>query len=231
MLLKPLSTAFGYNDLAPISRGMVALYPFSEGNGDKLTDLTNNRNHGDLFGPKWVGSEKGQSLNFNGTSDYINVGQKPTLLRTGEMSVAVWVNDTAATGIRTIIGAYGLGMYICRLNTVGHPEIYWGGAVQATSATANVVQNNGWHHLVYVRSGSAGDWSVRLYYDGNLDSSFDSITTNPGLANNGVQIGRLSGSALHFWKGQMSDLMFYDRPLNDREAKQLFVDSSSVYEI
>ena len=72
-------------DFDQISSGLVAHWDFNQGSGDILVDQTGNGNDGLIYGATWVEetSENSSasvlvsdnySLNFNGSSDYIDCG-------------------------------------------------------------------------------------------------------------------------------------------------------------
>ena len=53
--------------------GLVAYWPFDEGQGSTTTDASGNGNNGSLINlPQWVQGIAGMALSFNGSSNYIN---------------------------------------------------------------------------------------------------------------------------------------------------------------
>ena len=58
--------------------GLVAYWPFDEGNGKKAVDVTGNGHDGEFAGgPKWVEGKFGTGLEFDGEEDHVVVADDP----------------------------------------------------------------------------------------------------------------------------------------------------------
>ena len=58
--------------------GLVAYWPFDEGNGKEAVDVTGNGHDGDFNdNPKWVEGKFGTALEFDGEDDHVIVADDP----------------------------------------------------------------------------------------------------------------------------------------------------------
>ena len=78
---------------------LVAYYPALHGLGGKLLDRSVYANHGTISGATWVRLPSGiYVLSFNGTSDYVDLGN-PAGLALSEFTISLWVKINSATPI------------------------------------------------------------------------------------------------------------------------------------
>jgi len=105
----PLGTQL--NLAHPLSRGLIGYWPMNERMGDKVNDISGNRNTGACmamsFPPAatsgWNPGLKGSCLSFDGTSDYINVNHNVMLNPTNTITVIVWAKFSALVDNETIL--------------------------------------------------------------------------------------------------------------------------------
>jgi len=70
----------------------AGLWFFDEGSGNTTADSSENDNVGELAGdPKWVEGMYGKALDFNGSSDYVEVKDSASLNVTGEITIMAWI--------------------------------------------------------------------------------------------------------------------------------------------
>ncbi len=75
---------------------IVAGYAFDDGAGTNVVDVSGNAINGTLFnGPSWVTGKNGGALDFDGTNDYVSLGNPTALQLTGSMTVSAWINSDA----------------------------------------------------------------------------------------------------------------------------------------
>jgi len=236
MLLKPNFNPTAYNHLHPLSRGLVALYPFWEGNGDRLQDLTLNKNHGDLVGPKWVGSERGFVLDFDGTNDYVTFGDLAIVdtALAGNFHINVWFNSSFSADTQMIVSKRiesgdQEGFHIM-LRTTGliRGSFDTGAGFLNLDQVSSAVNDGDWHMASFGREGS----TVSLYVDGIFEAS--GTLSGSGASSEVLDIGRRNTWAApneDFFNGMIDDLRIYDRALSSEEVKQLFYNLYGIYEI
>lgn len=212
-------------------QGPAAYFKFDELNTGGTAANSAGGPTGTYVGPPTVSSTVNQppitypnlrSLNFNGTSQAVTVGDFGAFTNT---TVAVWVNRSGTTATRQSIVSYkegngvNCGFVLC-LNEAGntnYPRMWVqvnGGWVNAEAATA--VAQGAWTHL----AGSYDGSNIRLYVNGTQTA----ITAAAGAMTNGTQncvIGARADAAQHWYPGLVDDVRIYSRALTAVEVAVL----------
>ncbi|KKU99167.1 MAG: Fibronectin type III domain protein, partial [Candidatus Jorgensenbacteria bacterium GW2011_GWC1_48_8] len=217
--------------LHPVSRdtSLKGYWNFEEGSGATTYDSSGAGNVGTWngSGSHWasgrVGTYGGQ---FNGTNDYLDVGNTSSLNITGNITFMAWVYLTSLPGTgqyrvinRGVDG--GFGMYV---GAGDHPDDIecgirtsnGGRAISSDGYASNIL--NMWTHLACVYDGSA----LRLYVNGSqIGSASASGENNVGGYNTSVRIGSdwLPGK---FFPGRIDTVRIYDRGLSADEVRAIY---------
>jgi fibronectin type 3 domain-containing protein len=73
-----------------------AAYGFGEGSGTTTTDASGNGNTGTIVGATWTTAGKhGTALSFDGTSNYVDLGNATSLNTTGSLTVSAWIKASS----------------------------------------------------------------------------------------------------------------------------------------
>jgi hypothetical protein len=198
--------------------GPVAHWRFDEGEGSTLYDETSNNNDGTLGGgteahePTWVEGKHGSALDFDGTDDYIDCGNDPSLNITDAITIEAWVkmaNIVGNKGIVTDMGNDGnRGWWVW----INNDEVVFGGSDDGSTAhlsyrystDANLVADN-WYYIVVTKSGTDADF----YLNGNLLSNNGAtIYSSYYNASVNTKIGKYQGSAP--FNGSIDDVRIYN---------------------
>src|SRR6185295_14113503 len=84
--------------------GLVLALNFNETSGTTVTDLSGFANNGTIGGAtRTTAGKYGRALSFNGSSNFVTVGDSATLDLTNAMTLEAWVNVGSATGYRTVL--------------------------------------------------------------------------------------------------------------------------------
>src|SRR3989344_233998 len=165
-----------------------------------------------------------QGCQFDGTGDYINIGDANLVENLNEFSVCVWVkNDlTDSAGVdRGVIGQSGSG--------ADSFDLFWestekfGFNVKGPQDSSHVVSSNvaiidnGWHHLVGVYDGS----NVLLYIDSVLQTEQSAFLADVQSSTNPIRIGQ-RGSSSFGWQGVIDEVAIFDKALTQSEVSELF---------
>ena len=78
-------------------QGLVAHYPFDEGSGTAVRDVSGNGNHGVLHGARYVEVEKGYALEFDGDADHVEIAASESLKLPDAVTVEAWINTKFPT--------------------------------------------------------------------------------------------------------------------------------------
>ena len=95
-----LITLTGANIVMAQEQGLILHLPFDEGSGDTVADLSATGLDGEVFGnAEWVKGIKGEAINFDGETAYVNLPASDVLHEAGEqVSFALWFNATVVPG-------------------------------------------------------------------------------------------------------------------------------------
>ena len=218
----------------PLSKGLVVLWPFNEGTGNKVFDLSGNGNHSNTFvgtAPTWTGGKYGSAVLFPGTDEYAEIPDSPSL-RSTEITVSIVVNVSAFNAYCGIItkeeysdknswrlyfGAAGNNVRFLidklgNLATFGYSE-----------APINL---NEWVHIVGTYDGTI----IRLYINGVLKDS-DVFTDGMAQWDAPIRIATLGGVGhTEFLACIVSHATIWNRALSASEVNQLYREPFCMFE-
>lgn len=236
----------------PPTDGMVLHFPMDEGTGSLINDLGSGSNDGAIAAPNppaWSDDAPDPltgSLLFAGNNDtlYTDYGG---IGGTASRSVTFWFKTTL-TGDNGILGwgdAGGPGLkWHARLNTSGvdgpvgalRLEIQDGRIVATTP-----VNDGQWHHaaIVFEEDADPDISDIVFYLDGVVDPAPNLISVPINTINSGGPFavtlgGRLQGTVLRGFPGNLADLRIYDSGLSQAEVMAIMSGSdigSSIPEI
>jgi Concanavalin A-like lectin/glucanases superfamily len=147
--------------------GLVALWYFDEGCGDRVYDATENHNNGEIIGNiNWHGGKLGSGL-YLGNASFVEVPDNPSLHLPDSLTVAAWVYVEGTEGDRIIISkgnstiGDGWHMLLRKGNALAVHARY-GSAWELIESRIGIAVNE-WHHIAFTFDGK----TTRLYIDGN----------------------------------------------------------------
>lgn len=164
----------------------VGLWILWERGGGKVYDLSGNGNDGDIVGADWVP----QGLDFNGTSDYIDLGNPSTLnFGTSDFSIFAGIicSDLLGSTYRQIVNKEGVDpRYYFRVQDDAQGQgvlhvMIDDGVTSVSNFGVTHVDDNTLHHVgvTFDRSGFS-----RLYIDGLPEGSPVNISAVGDIDNN-----------------------------------------------
>jgi hypothetical protein len=240
----PLGTQL--NRSHPLAQGLVGAYIFNQGGGFSVIDSTS-RSGPARNAPNGAGSANqfikpllysnglyGLEMVSSGT-----LGGQPNLSQylTGEITVSCWFvctnvqtrltlfNDFRSPGTNTTDHNFNVGMGPSGPVKIG---VSWAsGGVESMNAGLTTISNNTLYHLVAIRSGVAGNWTVSIYLNGVLDNQITGITTNPsGVLSSTFFGARFNGSS---FGGTISDFFIWNKALDPTSVRRLYTDTYSMF--
>ena len=207
-----------------LANGMVAYYPFC-GNAN---DMSGNGNNGTVNGANLTTDRYGISnsaYNFNGTSNYIELGNSSQLDNMNDFSISTWyevnnissqfqflvskdLNGNAPNGDWDLYVNNNKVKFDITLNTNNNSGV-----------SNSLVQPSIWNHLVITRNSTSG--IVKIYINGTLETSFVGYI-GPYSNLQKMNFGRQGSSNQHFLNGKLDDIGIWNRELNQQEITYLF---------
>src|SRR3989344_4461946 len=210
-----------------ITSGLVGHWKFDEISGTTAADSSGNNNTGTLTnGPTWATGKINNALSFDGTDDYINLGNMN--VSGSGITIAAWVKaDTFSSSIDT--------RFISKANSTNEQSHYWmlgqtnsggdklrfrlkaGGSTQTLIASSGDLPINTWFHAIATYDGS----TMRLYKDGIEVGSVAKSGTIDIDATVPANIGRNPDGSNHT-DGAMDDVRIYNRALTASDIQALY---------
>lgn len=233
-------TATSANDfevLKDIPRsGLVAFYPF---NGNANDESGNNLN-GTVNGASLTANRFGttsRAYNFNGTSDFITMGNPPLLQINNTITVSGWINcDTfSPTSVKCFLAKADVvnvnrGYLLSQQSNNGTPSLaagcYSSAGLEFSNFVGSTISTNTWIFFTLIIDGK----SWKFYQDGNLTHGATTLLSPVNILDDGslgdLLIGRVQGI---FFDGSIDDIAIYNRVLSDTEVTQLYNQTVSKY--
>jgi hypothetical protein len=214
----PAIANFNYFNFVAVgggSSGPVGYWKFDEGSGTVAADASGNGNTGTLTnGTTWTSGKVNGALSFDAFNDYVQVGARPNLVMSNNMTTAAWVFPTGSGGII--------------VNKEGEYEVAISGTLQWAVANTNPgwawvdtgfsPPLNQWSHIAIVYDNGV----VRSYANGTLVHTFNgsgSISdVDPAL--NDFRIGGRQ-CCVQYFGGRIDEVRMYNRALSASEIQTL----------
>jgi hypothetical protein len=202
-----------------LDSGYVPSYPKS---GSTFNDLSTSSTNGTISGATYS-SSNGGLLSFNGTSNYVTLGN-PTSLQfdsTTPFSVLGWFYCTSIPSIASIFDKNGsVGGYRMLYGSIWSGQILVTiaaspGAGDAYNATSNVtLSTNTWYHYGFTYDQP----TLNLYINGVLDKTF----TSDRVLGNTTQSFNIGSSQTggQYFPGYIPITQVYNRVLTSTEISQ-----------
>jgi hypothetical protein len=220
------------------NRGLVGHWSLDEGTSTIAHDFSGNSLHGTLTNmtphTDWVGGKKGKALDFDGTDDFIALGNPSALNIVGQVTLSAWVNFNSFPTSNNCGGGFYCGVifekgydgsvegYSLRYSSQGGSRLemlsYSGVTTNNTFASITFPVNT-WHHVVGLHNGT--QW--KIYVDGvNVATTADNDGALSSTANASIGGAYISGTPSRFFPGKIDDVRVYNRALSDAEILALY---------
>lgn len=239
----PAQIAWDFNRGDP-----VGWWRMDEGEGDVAHDSTKNGNNGTLTSMDppndWVAGKFGKALDFDGSNDYIDLGDPTAADTTGAFSLSAWIKPAVLSGETRVIGdedseycGYPCGGY--SLDTSGSSLVFTFGdsALGGNSgnwdvaSASNILSTGQWQHVLATWDGTTGSNGMKLYLNGSLKAQATAVQTSAyhGTPNTGIgSHQRNDGTWNQFFNGQIDDVRVYNYALSTEQVKQIMNNGGAV---
>jgi len=206
-----------------VSANLVGYWKFDEGSGKVAADSSGSGNNGTLKGnPKWVAGQLGGALDFNGSTDFVEIPNNDSLSITGEITIAAWTNMRAnASGEMAIVskGGWAANDLPYELTETPGDVIFWqfyNDAGRDTCSPDSPAVNE-WHHIAATYDGTI----FKCYIDGELAEEW-AYTGKMPVNTASVTIGMRSRGGT-FFNGLIDEVMIYDNALTEDEIPKIMM--------
>ncbi len=212
----------------PLAKGLVGCWIMNEGSGDRIYDISGNRNNGDFGGnPLWNPGDRGQALAFDGANDYVVIADSASLNTITAITLSAWIKSSDIDG--WIVGKDNVGAIrpysVRRYDVAGDSIIRFGIDTGATVFLNGLIDMSD-TQWVFVAATYDGV-NMKIYIDGIFDTSVGE-TGNIRVNTDPVHIGIRGGGALPF-NGDISSIMIWNRALSAQEVSQLYYEPYAMF--
>lgn len=222
--------------------GLVGYWSFDEGSGTTAEDFSPaNANTGTLTNsPTWVDGKVGKALSFDGTDDYVTMGDQASLeINNNSLAFGGWFYIDAypaASNRMFLMTKGGVSGYEYELTVneyASSSNKFTATLFTTTTATyITVVSNtvpplNTWFHVMGVWDKDAV--SLKIYYNGTLENTSTStagILHTTRTAN--FEVGRRSDNVEAKLNGLADEVRVYNRALSGTEITNLYQTSAKA---
>lgn len=176
------------------------------GSGTTWTDMSGNGNNGTLTnGPTFSSVNQG-SIVFDGTNDYVNLTDIPSI--TTNATFCAWVNAVDFIEDRAIMAVKDV-----LIQLTGTGILYWYDVDVDPLFFSGTYSTNTWYQVIISQSGT----SISVYKNGVFSST--QTGGNIGTSYGNKQIGSYFGTQ-KFWIGNIANVQIYNRALSASEVSQ-----------
>jgi len=186
----------------------------------------------------WVsGGKYGGAYEFDGTGDFLDLGNPSDLNLTVNFTVEVWVNDTH-TGVagfvlgRSSAGATSGGWAMVTASAGNGYRMRFLGSngtsnLQAVSSVGYVINDSKWHHVV----GTVNDTGIHIYVDGEWNGTRQTPTLGIIDSEDDFTIGTKPTKDGNFWNGMIDEVRIWkDTVWNITDVKRNYISNLYKYD-
>jgi len=205
---------------ANASAELIGYWKLDEGSGNIAYDSGAGANDGTLRGgPQWVSGMIGGALEFDGSDDYVDCGNDPSLSINNQITVAAWIKTTSTAHAYFISkgitwdeeGHYAIGQEYNTPMTLQFEMAGSGGTVELDSNIA--ISDGEWHHI----AGTYDNTVARIYIDGVEEGNTATPDRLTGSTVDGFTIGQRGSS--NVMSGTIDEVRLYDQALAEPEIR------------
>ena len=195
---------------------LIGWWKFDEGYGSTALDWSGHGNDSTLVNkPQWVEGHMDGALELNG-SNYVTMNDVADDITNNDITLSGWVKTTDSHGLWLSSNTATGNVALWAIDQ-GQATMYDGADSSYEGYSNTVVNDNEWHMLTYVRSGSTGF----IYVDGVQENTHPAAYSFSATDRWSIGMEWDSGTASDFLAGTVDDVRIYDMALTADEVKQL----------
>jgi flagellin-like protein len=201
-------SGFSTSKVAQPCSKSVGCWKFDEGSGTTAYDSSPYGNTGTLTsGPTWTSGRYGGALRFDGSNDFVSIGNQ-TSLSASEFTISAWINPSSSSGIKIIASDSFSSQYRWHLFLEGGLakfNIYNSANVeQFRMGSSTSISAGTWYYIAATYNGTHG----KLYVNYMEEISSAGTLRTGGL---NQEIGRNKDG--NYFNGTIDELRIYNRAI------------------
>lgn len=163
------------------------------------------------------------SLQFDGSDEYLNLGQPTELDFNGDMTISMWIKYTnISSSYINLLSAvrvhpdYAYHLFL-RNETGGSKNISFSSNGVQSNSSGTPISHNTWHHLaVTVQSGVTS--GTKVYVDNSVVATF---TQTIAAVTNDIYIARTGRNTTGMWEGLIDEVALFNSALSSTDVAAL----------
>lgn len=212
--------------------GVTGAWTFNEGVGTTARDYSGNNNTGTLgagsLAPGWVTGMYGIGLSFDGSNDYVNVGNSASLTPSSAITISVWVKPSGTQNLYAgVIGNQTSSSgWILRYVGSNTLAVRAGdGSNQINAGSTGTTPSGSWTNVVFTYDG----YKTTFYFNGIPETSVATSVRSIAYASNTTYVGSEALVSNRFFNGIIDEPRVYNRALTPAEVSDLYGTGSDRY--
>jgi hypothetical protein len=210
-----------FNNVSTLWNGLLAYYTADNTTNDALGAY-----NGTLVnGANYTTGKINNGFSFDGTNDYVDLGDNFDNDGSQTMSYSFWVNFNNTTSNRTIFGKYLSGQILQGLSQQSNSTILF--TIQRTYpsnmlrvSTVNTFSVSTWYNVVVTYDGSKNASGVKIYIN-NVEATYNIVSDN--FTGNSSNSGSFKiGHSFGYFYGKIDDFSIWNRVITPTEVGELY---------
>ncbi len=173
-----------------------------------------------------VFQKPGQALNFDGSNDYVGIGNSGSLTGSNPFAIELWAKTTSSSEsylVQQRDSGSTIGEYVLEMLANGTVQL-WLFNTSIVSVTSSQTINDGkWHHIAATRE---SDQSLRIYIDGIL--SGNAANSSQPLSTFYVAIGKDYRDNSRFFNGSIDEVRIWNTGRTQAQIQASMYDEISA---
>jgi len=240
VLLMPLSASASIIVKPANNLGLIGYWKFDDGVGTKAGDFSGNRNDGQLLGgglPVWTTGKFGAGLNFDGTTNYVSMGDMNSVDGLSQITVSAWVKSpspgfNASSESHWVdksdcSGSAGDGPFeLTQLGGTNHAAFvaYITAGVEPPAVGTTNIDDGTWHFVLGKYDGAIAS----IWVDGNFEGYSPPFSGSLANTSKIFNIGGYCNGTLASWGGKIDEVRVYNRALSTSSIQTLYQSGSNL---
>ena len=198
--------------------GLVAYWPFDEGNGKKAIDVTGNGHDGEFVGsPKWVDGKFGTALEFNGADNHVAVADDDALDLAENLTFMAWFSPSEVLTSRRLMVKNNAIFVIFDFGNANSIDFLVKPNNTFTESKTVDWKIGEWYHF----AGTFDGKTMKVYINGKLEGEADN---NVPITPSDLELwigGDDNGRPTDHFPGKIDEVRLYEKALSEADIQKV----------